>query len=100
MLLQRLAAFIAGWITGTLSTLLVATLLILLVGLMAIYAGWSSFSVGLGTMVIFEFTARTGTVLWAVESGPGMVLLSQLVGVLIGIGKASCLPRLGAQVRL
>lgn len=99
-ILARLSGFIAGWMAGTLCTALVGILVMLLVSLMTILAGWGSFSAGLGLIVFFELTARTGTVLWAVESGPGMVLFSQIVGVLNGLVATNFPRRLVAPVKL
>ena len=99
-LLKRLSAFLVGWGAGTLYTLLVGILVALLVSLAAIYTGWDSFTFGLGPIVVFEFTARTGSVLWATETGTGLVLFSQPVGVLNGLVAAYRLPRLAAQARM
>ena len=91
-MVKTIAIFCGGWIAGSLALLVIGHALVALVLLVAVLAGWGSFSIDLGPLNFLEYTSRSGSVIWAIESGPGLFLLPPIVGALIGFLASVCLP--------
>ncbi len=79
-----LRKFLIGSMIGAVSTLAILLSVALLIGIVAAVGEWESFSIGFGPVQLMDHKSYESG--FSFETGPGLVILSILGGLLNGLG--------------